>query len=90
MGAYSLYGALSQRRLLGTVKSAYDQSRLDGRLKLTASTFNRPWIRMLAVLVTVPTVMQNSLHPLSTSATCLVVVKFSGMCMCTEQHPIHS
>jgi len=40
----------------------------DGWLKLTASTFNRLRISMPAVLVTVPTVKQKSLHPLSTSS----------------------
>ena len=33
--------ALSQRRLLDPIKPAYNQSRLDGRLRLTASAFNR-------------------------------------------------
>ena len=66
MGAHPRYSALSQRGLLDPVKPAYNQSRLDGRLNLTASTFNRLWISMLAVLVTVPTITQNSLHPLST------------------------
>ena len=37
---HPLYGALSQRGLLDAIKPAYNQSRLDGRLKLTASTFN--------------------------------------------------
>ena len=57
--------ALSQRGLLDPIKPTYNQSR---RLELTASTFNRLWISIPAVLVTVPTVMQNSLHPLSTSS----------------------
>ena len=65
MGAHPLYVALSQRGLLDPIEPAYNQSR---RLKLTASTFSRLWIIMLAVLVTVPTVSQNSLHPLSTSS----------------------
>jgi len=38
MGAHPLYGALSQRGLLDP-KPAYNQSRLDGWLKLTASSF---------------------------------------------------
>jgi len=54
--------------LLDPIKQAYNQSWLDGRLKLTASASDRLWISMLAVLVTVPTVVQNSLHPLSTSS----------------------
>ena len=64
-----LYGALSQRGLLDPIKPAYNQSWPDGWLKLTASVFNlQPtmWIRMPAVLVTVSTITQNSLHPLST------------------------
>ena len=65
IGALALYVALSQRGLLDPIEPAYNQSR---RLKLTASTFSRLWIIMLAVLVTVPTVSQNSLHPLSTSS----------------------
>jgi len=36
--------------------------------KLTASAFNRLWISMPAVLVTVPTVPQNLLLSLSTSS----------------------
>jgi len=59
---------LSQRGLLDPVKPAYNQSQPGGRLKLTASAFNRLWISMPAVLVTVPTVTQNLLHPLSTSS----------------------
>ena len=56
-------------RVLYPYNIQHTTSRLDGRLKLTASAFNRLWISMPAVLVTVPTVMQNSLHPLSTSST---------------------
>ena len=52
---------LSQLRLLHPIKPAYNQSRPDGLLKLTASTFHRLLICVPAVLVTVPTVMQNSL-----------------------------
>ena len=48
--------------------SAYNQSWPNGWLKLTASAFYQLWISMPAVLVTVPTVKQNSLHPLSTSS----------------------
>jgi len=55
-------------RLLDPVKPAHNQSRPDGRLRLTASAFNRPWISILAVLVTVLAVSQNSLHPLSASS----------------------
>ena len=51
--------ALSQRGLLDPIKPAYNQSRPDGRLKLTTSGFNRLWINMPAVLVAVPTVMQK-------------------------------
>jgi len=66
MGAHPLYGALSQRGLLDPIKPAYNQSRLDGRLKLTASAFNQLRISMQAVLVALPTVMQNLLHPTTT------------------------
>jgi len=52
---------LSQRGLLDPIKPAYNQSRPDGQLNLTASTFDRLWISMPAILVTVPTVMQTSL-----------------------------
>jgi len=69
MGTHPLYGALKQRGLLDPIKPAYNQSRPDGQLKLTASTFNQLWISMPAVLVTVPTITQNSLQPLSTSST---------------------
>ena len=65
MGAHPLYSALSQQVLLDPIKPAYNQSRPDGRLILTASAFNRLWISILAVLA-VPTVMQNSLNHLST------------------------
>ena len=68
MGASPLYGALIQRGLLDQTRPAYDQSRPDGRLELTASTFNQQWISVLAVLVTLHTVMENSLHLLSTSS----------------------
>ena len=68
VGALPLHSALNQRMLLDAIKPAYNQSRPDGRLKLTVSAFNQLWISMLAVLVAVPTVMQNSLHPLSTSS----------------------
>jgi len=60
--------ALSQRGLLDPIKPAYNRSRPNGQLKLTASAFNWLWISMPAVLATVPTVMQNSLYPLSTSS----------------------
>jgi len=66
--ARPLYSALSLRWLLDSVRPAYNQSRPDGLLRLTASAFNQLWISMLAVLVTVTTVMQNSLHLLSTSS----------------------
>ena len=39
-------------RVLDPVKPAYNQSRLNGQLILTASAFNRLWISMPAVLVT--------------------------------------
>ena len=35
------------------------KNRLDGQLRLTASAFNQLWISMSAVLITVPSVMQN-------------------------------
>ena len=53
-----------QQGLLDPIKPAYNQSRPNGRLWLTASFLNC----MPAVLVTIPTVTQNSLHPLSTSS----------------------
>jgi len=62
MGAHPLYDALSQRGLLDPNKPAHNQSQPDGWLKLTASVCNRLWISMLAVLVAVPTVTQNSLY----------------------------
>jgi len=65
--AQATRSALSQRGLTDPIKP-YKQSRPDGQLKLTASAFSRLWISMPAVLITVPTVMQNSLHPLSTSS----------------------
>ena len=62
--------ASSQRRLLEPSMPPYNQSQLDGWLKLTASAFNQLWISIPATLVTVPspTATQNSLHPLSTSS----------------------
>jgi len=68
MTAHPLYGALNQQGLLNPIKPAYNQSGLDGWLKLTASTFNQLWTSMPAVLVTVPTVTQNLLHLLPTSS----------------------
>ena len=68
MEAHPLYGALSQRGLVDPIKPAYNKSWPDGWLRLTASAFNRLWISMPTVLITVPTVMQKSLHPLSTSS----------------------
>jgi len=65
MGAHSLYSALNQRGLLDPIKPAYNQSRPDGQLKLTASAFSRLWISMPANLVAVPTVTHNSLHAAS-------------------------
>jgi len=59
---------LSQRGLLHPIKPAYNQSWLDGQLILTASAFDLLWIRMLAILVTLPTITQNLLHSLSTSS----------------------
>ena len=67
VGAYPLCGALSLRGLLHPIKPAYNQSWSDGRLRLTASAFNPPWLSMPAVLVTVPTVLHISQHPLWTS-----------------------
>ena len=57
--------ASSQRRLLEPSKPPYNQSQLDGWLKLTASAFNQLWISIPATLVTVPspTATQNSQHP---------------------------
>jgi len=52
MGTHTPYGDLSQRGLLDTIKTAYNKSRLDGRLRLTASAFNLLWISMPEVLVT--------------------------------------
>ena len=49
--AQTVRSALSQLGLLNPIKPAYNQSQPDGRLKLTASTFNRLWISMLAVLL---------------------------------------
>ena len=40
-GSSSPYGTFSQRGLLDPIKLTYDQSRLDGQLKLTASAFNQ-------------------------------------------------
>ena len=57
---HPVYGALSKQGLLGSIKPAYSQSRPDGHLKLTARAFNRPCISILADLVTVPIVTQNS------------------------------
>ena len=55
--AQTTRSALSQQWLSDPVKPAYNQSRPDSRLRLTASAFNQLWISMLAVLVTVPTVL---------------------------------
>jgi len=66
--AQTTSSALRQRGLADPIKPAYNQSRPDGRIKLTASAFNQLWISMPAVLVTVPTDTQGSLHPLSTSS----------------------
>ena len=44
LGTHPLHGALSQRVLLDRIKPAYNPSRPDGRLRLTATTFNRLWI----------------------------------------------
>ena len=51
--------AFSQRGLLDPIKPAYNQSRVNGWLRLTASASNRLWISMPApaVRVTVPTVL---------------------------------
>jgi len=65
---HPLCGALSQQGLLDPITPAYNQSQPDGQLKLTVSAFNGLWISMPAVLVTVSTVTQNSLQPLSTSS----------------------
>jgi len=64
MRAHPFRSALCQRGLLDPIKPAYNWS----LLKLTASAFDQLWISMLAVLVTVPTVTQNSLRPLSPSS----------------------
>ena len=53
--------------MLDPVEPVYNPSRPDGQLKLTTIAFSSLWISMLAFLVTVPTVTQNSLHLLSTS-----------------------
>ena len=67
--AHPVYGASkSWWRLLDPIKPTYNPSRPDVRLKLTAGAFNQLWIWMPAVLVTIPTVTQNSLHPLLTSS----------------------
>ena len=65
---HPLCGALSQQGLLDPITPAYNQSQPDGQLKLTVSAFNGLWISMPAVLVTVSTVTQNSLQPLSASS----------------------
>ena len=48
--AQTTRSAFSQWGLLDPIKPAYNQSRPDGRFKLTASAFNRLWISMLAFL----------------------------------------
>jgi len=52
--AQTTRSAFRQRGLLDPIKPAYNHSRLDGQLKLTANTFIRLWISMPAVLVAVP------------------------------------
>ena len=49
--AQATRSALSLRGLLDPIKPAYNQSRPDGRYKLTASAFNRLCISMPAILV---------------------------------------
>jgi len=101
LGARPLYGALIQRGWLDPVKPAYNQSRPDGRLKLTASSFNLLRISMSAGLVTVPTVTQNSLtssfinfvHYCSPSSGLYGAAKDNrGRCIdnLTGRHPIQS
>ena len=64
--AQATRSALSQQGWSNPIKPAYNQRWPDGWFKLTASAFNRLSISTPTVLVAVPTVMQNSLHPLST------------------------
>ena len=67
-GSSSLLQCFEPARVVQPSKPAYNQSRPDGQLKLTASTFNQLWISMPTVMVTVPAVTLNSLHPSSTSS----------------------
>ena len=82
-------------------RPAYNPSQLDGWLKLTASTFNRLWISMPTVLVTVPTVMQNYCYAELTASFinflhhCLPSSGFYGAGKdnrgrCTKIHPIYT
>jgi len=59
-------GALSQRVLSDPIMPAYSQPK-SGKWPAQINS-HRLWISMLAVLVTVSTAMQNTLHPLSTLA----------------------
>jgi len=61
-------GMWDEKVCMRPIMPPYSQSRPDGRLKSTASAFNRLWISMPAVLVAAPTDMQNSLHHLLTSS----------------------
>jgi len=74
---------LWKRELLDPIKPAYKQSRPDGWTKLTASAFNRLWISMPAVLVTVPTVTQNSLHPFAKHQQQLSLKSIKPVPQCT-------
>jgi len=66
VGAHPHYGAFSQWELLDPITPAYNKSRPDGRLKLTASAFNIMDQYASSLKFSVSTVMQ-SLHPLSAS-----------------------
>jgi len=66
-GSLSPLSCFEPARIVRLIKPAYNQSQLDGWLRLTASTFSRLWISIAADLFAVPTVSQNLLHPLSTS-----------------------
>ena len=59
-GSSSPLWCFEQARTVKTIKPAYNQK--------SADDVKQPWISMPAVLVTVPNVTQNSLHPLSTSS----------------------
>jgi len=87
--AQTTRSAFRQRGLLDPIKPAYNHSRLDGQLKLTANTFIRLWISMPAVLVAVPELLCRTCCILYQLSPLLLTILWILWCTDRWQRQMH-